>query len=91
LGAERFELYSRFDMTIPDKDRPTEGKDFKTITAGVGFYPIPHTDNIKLSLEGVYFFDAEADSIVRPNTFTSVRASPAGDQFAIRAQAHLRW
>jgi hypothetical protein len=89
--SKHFEVYSRFDMTIPDSDRENEGEDFKTITAGLNFYPIPDTDNIKLSLEGVYFFDAEADSIVQPNTFTSVRASPAGDQWAIRTQAHIRW
>jgi hypothetical protein len=89
--SKHFELYSRFDMTIPDSDRPTEGDEFKTATAGINFYPIPHTDNIKLSLEGLYMFDAEADSIVAPNVFSSVRGSPAGDQVVIRNQALIIW
>ena len=89
--AKHIELYSRFDMTIPDSDRPTENDDFKTFTIGTSFYPIPRTDNIKLSLEGLYMVDAEASSIVTPNIISGVRASPEGDQFLIRAQAHLRW
>lgn len=89
--SKYFEVYSRFDMTIPDKDRPIQGKVFKTFTAGVNFYPIPRTDNIRLSTDFAYFFDAESRSIVQPNTFDSVQASPAGDQFVIRSQAHLRW
>jgi len=91
LIAKHFEVSSRFDMTIPDKDRPTQGKVFKTFTTGINFYPIPRTDNIRLSTDFVYVFDAEARSIVMPNTFDSVQASPAGDQFVIRSQAHLRW
>jgi len=91
LIAKHFEVSSRFDMTIPDKDRPTQGKVFKTFTTGINFYPIPRTDNIRLSTDFVYMFDAEARSIVMPNTFDSVQASPAGDQFVIRSQAHLRW
>ena len=78
-------------MTIPDSDRPTKGDEFKTITAGVNFYPIPRSDKIKVGLEGLYFLDAEASSIVDPNVFSSVRASPAGDQWVIRTQAHIRW
>ncbi len=89
--AKHFELYSRFDMTIPDSDRATEGEDFRTLTGGFAYYPIPHTDNIKLSAEGLYMFDAEAGSIVEPSVFSSVRASPAGDQRVIRIQANLRW
>jgi hypothetical protein len=89
--AKHFEVYSRFDMTIPDRDRPTEDGDFKTITAGINFYPIPRTDNIKFLFEGLYMFDDEAGSIVEPNTFSSVRASPDGDQWVLRAQAQIRW
>ena len=43
--AKHVEVYSRFDMTIPDNDRPTENENFKTLTTGGSFYPIPHTDN----------------------------------------------
>jgi hypothetical protein len=89
--AEHFEVYSRFDMTIPDDDRPTEGDEFRTITTGVNFYPHPHTDNIKIGAEVLYMFDAEADSIVEPNPFSSVRASPDGDQWVFRTQAQIRW
>jgi hypothetical protein len=89
--SKHYELYSRFDITIPDSDRPTEGDEFKTLTAGVNYYPIPHSDNIKLSLEGLYMFDAEADSIVAPNVFSSVRGSPAGDQVVIRGSAMIRF
>ena len=88
--AKHVEVYSRFDMTIPDSDRPTEGDEFKTVTTGVSFYPFPHTDNIKFSTEFLYMFDAEANSIVEPNQFSSVRAAD-DDQYVIRAQAHIRW
>jgi hypothetical protein len=89
--SKHFEVYSRFDMTIPDDDRPTENDDFRTITTGVNFYPIPRTDSIKWGAEVLYMFDAEADSIVRPNTFSSVRASPDGGQWVVRTQAQLLW
>jgi hypothetical protein len=89
--ARHFELYSRFDMTIPDSDRPTEGDEFRTLTAGVNFYPKPHSDNIKIGAEMLYMFDAEADSIVQPNVFSSVRASPAGDQLVFRIQTVMQW
>jgi hypothetical protein len=89
--SKHLEMYSRFDMTIPDRDRPTEGHDFKTLTAGVNFYPLPHTDNIKIGTEALYMFDAEADSIVSPNIFDSVRASPDGGQWVFRTQAVMQW
>ena len=89
--ARHFEVYSRFDMTIPDRDRPTEGHDFKTLTAGINFYPLPHTDNIKIGSEVLYMFDSEADSIVSPNIFDSVRSSPNGGQVVFRTQAVLQW
>jgi hypothetical protein len=57
--SKHFEAYSRFDMTIPDTDRPTQGEEFKTLTAGVNFYPIPHSDNLKIGFEGLYMFDPE--------------------------------
>jgi len=89
--AKHFETYSRFDMTIPDSGRSTEEDEFKTLTAGVNFYPLPHTDNIKIGSEILYMFDAEADSIVEPNKFSSVRSSPDGDQLVFRTQAVLQW
>jgi hypothetical protein len=89
--AKKVEVYSRFDITIPDSDRLTEDEEFKTLTAGVNFYPFPHTDNIKLFAESQYMFDSEADSIVEPNIFTSVRDSPAGDQILFRTGLSLRW
>lgn len=89
--AKHVEVYSRFDMTIPDNDRPTENENFKTLTTGASFYPIPRTDNIKLSTEFLYMFDSEADSIVESNTFSSVRESPDGDQWVIRVQTTIRW
>ncbi len=89
--AEHVELYSRFDMTIPDKDRLTQGDDFRTLTTGVAYYPIASSDNLKFSTELSYMFDAEASSLVEPNVFTGVLASPAGDQVVLRAQFHIRW
>jgi hypothetical protein len=88
--AKHFEWYSRFDMTIGDNDR-SEGGDFKTLTSGINFYPLPHTDNIKIGSEVLYMFDAEADSIVSSNTFSSVRSSPDGDQVVFRLQAVMQW
>ena len=89
--STHFEVYSRFDMTIPDDDRLLEGDEFRTLTTGLNYYPLPHTDNIRLSTEFLYMFDAEADSIVEPNIFNSVRESPDGNQWVIRSQASVRW
>jgi hypothetical protein len=89
--ATHYEVYSRFDITIPDDDRPTEADDFRTLTVGANYYPVPHSDNIKIGLEALYMFDAEASSIVAPNVNSSVRASPAGDQWVVRLQATIRW
>ena len=81
--AKHFEVYGRFDMTIPDSDRDVLDEDFRTLTAGLNFYPFPETDNVKFSLEGLYMFDAESESIVEPNELASVRAA-ADDQFVLR-------
>jgi hypothetical protein len=89
--ARHFEAYSRFDMTIPDDDRLTDAGNFKTLTAGVNFYPKPHTDNLKWGAEVLYMFDPEADSIVEPNPFSSVRESPDGGQWVFRTQMQLLW
>jgi hypothetical protein len=89
--SKHFEVYSRFDITIPDSDRPTEDDEFKTLTAGVNFYPFPHTDNIRLNTEALYMFDAEANSIVEPNIFSSVRESAAGDQMVFRTSFVIQW
>ena len=89
--ARHFEVYSRCDMTIPDRDRPIENDDFRTISTGLNFYPIPRTDSLKWGAEVLYMFDAESDSIVEPNTFSSVRASPDGGQWVVRTQAQVHW
>ena len=85
------EIYTRYDITRPDSDRPEEGDSFRTITAGLNYYPKPHTDSIKFQGELLYMRDPEAESLVQPDTPTSVRASPDGGQFVIRTQAQLRW
>ena len=85
------EIYTRYDITRPDSDRPEEGDSFRTITAGLNYYPKPHTDSIKFQGELLYMLDPEAESLVQPDTLTSVRASPDGGQFVIRTQAQLRW
>jgi hypothetical protein len=89
--ATHLETYGRFDMTIPDGDRPVENEDFRTITAGVNYYPIPDTDNIKYGLEILYMLDAESESVVEPNVNSSVQASPEGDQVVVRMVFSLRW
>jgi hypothetical protein len=89
--ASKYEAYSRFDITAPDNDRLTDGDDFRTFTVGANYYPRPHTDNLKVGLEALYMPDAEASSIVEPSVFSSVRASPAGDQWVVRLQTTIRW
>jgi hypothetical protein len=89
--SKHVEWYAKYDEVISDSDRPVENDDFRTVSTGFNFYPMPHTDNIRLGVEALYMFDAEADSIVEPNTFNSIQASPAGDQWVIRTQGHLRW
>ncbi len=89
--ARHLELYSRYDIVVSDDDRPVENKDFSTLSVGLNIYPHPHTDNIKFGTEVLYMFDPEAESIVTPNTFNSIQASPDGGQWVVRTQAHLRW
>jgi hypothetical protein len=89
--SKRTEVYGRYDLTRPDSDRPVEGDSFRTITAGLNFYLKPHSDSIKLQGELMYMMDPESESLVQPDTLTSVRASPDGGQFVFRTQAQLRW
>jgi hypothetical protein len=81
-------LQREFDLA--DDDR-VDGENFKTMTSGVNFYPIPRTDNIKIGAEVLYMFDASANSIVDSNTFSSVRSSPDGGQVVFRLQAVMQW
>ena len=85
------EIYTRYDITRPDSDRPQEGDAFRTITAGPYYYPKPRTDSIKFQGEVLYMLDPEAESLVEPDALTSVRASPDDGQFVFRTQAQLRW
>lgn len=87
--SENVELYGRFDMVIPNGDRPVENDVFRTWTCGFNYFPISGTLAAKFSADLTYFFDAEATSIVGPSTNTSVLASADGDQFAIRVQFSL--
>ena len=41
------EIYTRYDITRPDSDRPAKGDAFSTMTVGLNYYPKPHTDSIK--------------------------------------------
>ena len=90
-ATKHLEPYVRFDMTIPDSDRPLHGENFRTLTAGLNYYPFPKTDNIRFNTEFLYMFDAEAESIVEPNVFSSVRDSPSGDQMVVRTSFVIRW
>jgi hypothetical protein len=86
--AEAWELFARYDGVFPDSGT---GDDFNTITAGVNYYVIPESHAAKFSLDFQYFIDAQATSIVAPNTLVGLLPSAEEGQWVMRLQAQLNF
>ncbi len=84
--TDRIEPFVRFDAVFADADRPERNQDFRTITAGLNYYPFPGSSAVKASLDVMYMLDDEADALVNPSSNTGVQASTGDDQLAFRAQ-----
>ena len=94
--SEEAELFLRYDHVFVDDDRATSpgvgGEDFASITAGVTYYFSPRSHAFKVQAEVVYFPDSQADAgtLVRPSSSTSVLASGEA-QGLFRVQTQIVW
>jgi len=87
--TDRIEPYARFDAVLADPDRPERNGDFRSVTAGVNYYPFPGSNAVKASMDVMYMLDDEADALVSPSSNTGVQASTGDDQLAFRVQVTL--
>lgn len=89
--TDQTELFARYDVVIPDNDRPGGHDAFHTVTAGCNYYVTPASHAIKLTGDIIYFINAQADSasVVAPNTIQGLLASPSEGQAALRLQIQL--
>lgn len=84
---EQWELFGRYDMTLPDDDLDLD--DFSTLTAGVNYYITPESHAVKFTGDVQYFFD-KVDSGLTVITTGAGNLPDSGDgQFAIRLQFQL--
>ncbi len=83
-ATDHIEPFVRFDMVIPDSDRPGDDP-FNTLAIGANWYI--HGQAIKLTVDGQYFFDDAADNdLVNPTTTQGLLAGAGSGSFAVRAQ-----
>lgn len=85
--AERWELFGRFDMTIPDDD--LDADEFSTITVGVNHYVIPESHAVKFTADVQYLIDELDKSIVSSSTGVGILPDTGDGQWAIRLQMQL--
>lgn len=88
--SERVELYSRYEVIVPDPDRTGGNDPFHAILVGTHFYPIERSYAIRLSAEVIYAVDqADSGSIVTaPITTNGIVAAESG-QIALLLQAQI--
>ena len=84
----QWELFARYDVVLPDDDR-TNDESFNTISFGANRYISPDSHAAKLTIEGLWFLDAQSAGIVTPSSLTGVLASSERNQFALRVQLQL--
>jgi hypothetical protein len=86
------ELFARYDVVVPDKDRPTGTHSaFNTLTAGVNYFLFPKSEAARICTDVVFFANKQSgsSSLVAPNINTDVQASTKSGQFGLRCQFQL--
>lgn len=86
-----WEAFARFDMIIPDDDRPGGTDEFKTITAGVNHYIFPESHAAKLTADVQYFLDSTTGSsaLVSPATNVGLLGDADEGQAVFRLQFQI--
>jgi hypothetical protein len=87
--APQWELFGRYDITMPDDDRTGSEQDFSTITLGVNHYVVPESHVAKATIEFIYFLDNPSESIVPTSTLTPLLPSDSDSQWSILGQFQL--
>jgi hypothetical protein len=87
--APQWELFGRYDITMPDDDRGDDVDDFSAITIGVNHYVVPESHVAKATVELVYFLDSSNDSIVPTSTITPLLPSDEDSQWSLLGQFQL--
>jgi hypothetical protein len=90
FATPQLEIFGRFDMVMPDDDRPAgEDENFSTFTAGVNYYFVPESHTAKFTAQLIYFLDQQNESIVEENTSIPLLAADEDGQFSVLAQFQL--
>ncbi len=84
----RWELFGRYDVVIPDKDR-SNSQTFNTLTIGGNRYLIPDSQAAKLTIDVIWFPNQQSRSIVGASTLTGLLAGSRENQVAFQAQFQL--
>jgi hypothetical protein len=87
--APQWELFGRFDMTLPDDDRTGSDQDFSAITLGVNHYVVPESHVAKATIELIYFMDNPSESIVGTSTTTPLLPTDSDSQWSLLGQFQL--
>jgi len=87
--APQWELFGRYDITMPDDDRSGSDQDFSTVTLGVNHYVVPESHVAKATIEFIYFLDNPSESIVPTSTLTPLLPSDSDSQWSILGQFQL--
>jgi len=87
--APQWELFGRYDITIPDDDRGGNDDNFSALTLGVNHYVVPESHVAKATIEFIYFLDNPSESIVPTSTTTPLLPSDSDSQWSILGQFQL--
>lgn len=84
----RWELFARYDVVIPDKDR-SNSQTFNAFTIGGNRYLVPESHAAKLTIDLIWFPNQQSQGIVAPSTLTGVLAGSRENQVAFQAQLQI--
>jgi hypothetical protein len=87
--APQWELFGRYDVTIPDDDRTGNDDNFSAITLGVNHYVVPESHVAKATIEFIYFLDDPSQSIVPTSTLTPLIPTASDSEWSILGQFQL--
>ncbi|MEM1423410.1 MAG: porin [Planctomycetota bacterium] len=89
--CDEWEAYARYSRIMPDERPGDDDLDFDAITLGVNWYPMDGSRRLRVTFEGSYFPQTQADaaSVVGQSTSRGLLLDNADDQFAVQVQVEL--
>lgn len=89
--TSQWELFGRYDITLPDDSRAANVDNFNVITVGANYYFVERSQAAKFTADLQWCLDAQSNTggLVVPSTYTSVMADTEENQLAIRLQFQL--